>query len=108
MQPNLLVQVEEFRALKGAMDEITKPTELTEAVAGLLVAADLDKRTFRMKLDSGERISGEFTDALTVEQKAELPQRYSAMVRTTTTIKPAIEKREVSHFLVRLLETLGV
>jgi hypothetical protein len=106
--PTLLVQVQEFKALKQAMDKISEPTEATETVVGLLVAADMDKHTFRMKLDSGDRISGEFVDAINQKQRAELPQRYSALVRTTTTIKPAIEKKEVSHFLVQLLKRLQV
>lgn len=104
----LLVQTQEFKALKDAMDQITEPKEETLPVTGILTMADMDKRTFRMKLDSGERITGTFVDAISEEQRAELPRRYEALVRTTTEIQPAIEKLNVTRFLVRLGRQLQI
>jgi hypothetical protein len=101
--PSLLIQVPEFRALKEAMNQITEPQEVTLPMTGVLTMADMDKRTFRMLLDSGERINGTFADAITEEHRAELPRGYEALIRTTTKIHPAIEKKEVSRFLVQLL-----
>jgi hypothetical protein len=106
--PPLLVQIQEFTKLKEAMNKITEPTEVEELVTGLLLMADMDRRTFRMKLDSGERIDGRFSDAINQDQKAELPQRYVASVRTTRTIKPAIEKVVEARFLVRLVRQLPI
>ena len=105
-KPPLLTQVQEFRLLKQAMSKIEEPVEVERTMAGILEGASTKKRTFEMKLDSGEEISGKFVNAISEEQRAELPRRYSALIRTTTTIKPALEKRDVSHFLVRLLERL--
>ena len=59
--PPLFVQIQEFKKLKEAMDKITEPTEIEESVVGLLLMADMERRTFRMKLDSGEHIDGKFT-----------------------------------------------
>lgn len=105
--PGLLVQAKEFTRLKSAMDKITEPSEVTEPVTGELTMADMDKRRFRMKLDSGERISGAFTDAINEQQRAQLPQRYEALVRTTKQLKPAIEKLEQSRFLVQLIRRIS-
>jgi hypothetical protein len=106
--PRLLVQVQEFKVLKAAMEKINEPTEVTETVRGLLLMADMDRRTFRMKLDSGERISGTFVEAISEEQRAELPRSYEARIRTTTQIHPATEKVDVSRFLVQLVRELRV
>lgn len=104
----LLVQLQEFQAIKEAMSKIDEPVETERTVAGLLEGASIKRGTFEMRLDSGEELKGRFSDAISEQQKAKLPQRYSAVVRTTTTIKPAIEKKEVVHFLVRLLQQLDV
>jgi hypothetical protein len=92
--PNLILQVQEFKVLKETMNQITEPKLETVPMTGLLTMADMDKRTFRMKLDSGERIDGTFVDAISEQQKAELPRRYEAIIRTTTEIQPAFGKGE--------------
>lgn len=104
--PPLLIQVQEFHLLKEAMSKIAEPVIAEQTTAGILEGASIKKRKFEMKLDSGEELEGKFTDAISEEQRAELPQRYSAVIRTTMIIKPATEKKEVSHFLVRLLAKL--
>jgi hypothetical protein len=100
----LLVQVQEFKLLKQTMDKISEPTEVVDSVTGVLRAADMEKHTFKMNLDSGERITGEFDNAITEIHKAALPQRYKAVIRTTTKIQPALEKLDVSRFLIELIE----
>jgi hypothetical protein len=102
-KPESLVQIQEFKRLKTAMDKVGEAQETVDQYVGLLRAADLDKRTFRMRLDSGESISGTFEEgAITAEHRATLPQRYLATIRTTTKIKPALEKLEQRRLLLEL------
>jgi hypothetical protein len=102
-KPEFLVQIQEFRQLKLAMDKISEAQETVDQFVGLLRAADLDKRTFKMRLDSGESVSGSFEEgAITEQHRAILPQRYVATIKTTTKIKAALQKPEQRRLLLQL------
>jgi hypothetical protein len=103
----LIVQVPEFEVLRTALTRVSEPQVRTEPVIGVLRMADMDNHTFRMKPDGGgEPIRGTFDDAISEEQKAQLPRRYKALIRTTTEVQPAFERVKKSTFLVQLLEEL--
>lgn len=89
--------------------QLSSPSVVTDRiVTGILEGASTRRQKFEITLDSGEEIDGDFVDAMSEEQRAELPQRYSAILRTTTAFTPATEKQEVSYFLVRLLRRLEI
>jgi hypothetical protein len=99
---NLLVQFPELKRLQDAIATISEPKVEEQVMPGLLVGANTSKRTFQMRLDTGEEISGAFVDAISQEHKVELPKHYQAVIRKTTQIKEATEQEEISYFLVRL------
>jgi len=101
-RPPLLVQFEELTLLKNALDSMSEPTITVDTLSGRLLAADLEKRTFKMRLDSGELIVGTFEGAITERHKATLPQRYIAVVATTTVLRLALEKAEIKRLLLEL------
>lgn len=105
----LLVQLQEFKSLQGAMYKFSEPMEEERLVSGILTAADIERLTFKMRLDSGERLRGRFTvGAITQQHKAELPRRYVARIRTATVILPATEKKQETHLLVELLAEMPI
>ena len=106
--PKLLVQVQEFRTIKNAFTEFSQRTEPPAFVTGLLISANSDKRTFEMRLDSGEPLRGSFVEAISPQHTAELPKRYIAKIITTRKIIPATEKEEVSHFLEELVREMPI
>ncbi|SPF43699.1 hypothetical protein SBA4_3090018 [Candidatus Sulfopaludibacter sp. SbA4] len=108
--PPLLVQVQEFKLLKQAMERATEPikTETEHTVTGKLEGASMRNRTFEMTIDSEGEVSGNFLDAISEAQTAELPQRYEAVIRTTTSVTPSTGRSRVSHFLVKLNHKLEV
>jgi hypothetical protein len=98
----LLVQKQEFKQLRDVIKQVSEPTVVEQVMPGLIQGASIAKHTFDMRLDSGEEISGKFTDAITLDNTIELPKRYAAVIRKTTQIKEATEQLEISYFLVRL------
>jgi hypothetical protein len=98
----LLVQKQEFKQLRDVIKKVSEPTVIEQVMPGLLLGASIAKHIFDMRLDTGEEISGKFTDAITLENTVVLPKRYSAVIRKTTQIKEATEQLDVSYFLVRL------
>jgi hypothetical protein len=106
-KPELLVQIQEFEALKAALANFTEPTTATESFTGKLIGASLRRRTFEMLLDDGELIGGTFVDAITEKHEAALPHRYEVLLQTTTRMNPAIEKIEQKHVLLQIIRDLA-
>lgn len=99
---SVLIQHQEFKRLQDAIETVSAPKEIEQVMPGMLVGANTSRHTFQMILDSGEEISGTFSDAISQEHKVELPKHYQAMIRKTTQIKEATEQEEISYFLVQL------
>jgi hypothetical protein len=106
--PRLLVQLPEFRSLEKAIKEVSVRTDPARYETGMLVAANVEKHTFELRLDSGEPLSGRFADAINADHTAELPKRYVAKIVTTRKITVATEREELSHFLVELGRELQI
>jgi hypothetical protein len=101
VRASLMLQEPELRRLKGAIEVTPDTHQETVSVTGLLYAADLNRRTFRLKVPGG-RIRGKFTGAITAEQKAILPQTYRAQLIKTTRMRYAMDQPEETYFLVSL------
>lgn len=80
----MLCQHEELQALRDDLSQTTVD-QLLE-VTGDLVAVDTEAYTFRIRLDEGKEIEGKYDDAITAEQAASVPARYSALIRKSTKI----------------------
>lgn len=106
--PRLLVQLQEFQTLERVIEEASVQTDPPRFVTGMLVAANVERHTFELRLDNGEPLSGKFVDAINAQHTAELPKRYVAKIVTTRKITPATEKEELSHFLEELVQEMPI
>ncbi|HEY5381138.1 MAG TPA: hypothetical protein VIJ65_02725 [Acidobacteriaceae bacterium] len=62
-------------------------TRQTTTTTGLLTAVDWDGKTFRLKADSGEEISGKYGEGvIQLEHAASVPARYTVTVVTITDV----------------------
>ncbi len=82
-------------AIQETSDEIVKEHRMTAELVGL----DVDVKNFHMKFGEKREIRGKISDSI---PKVEIPNRYVALIRTTTKINYATEREDVSHFLVSL------
>lgn len=71
-------------------------------VQGVLVAADIQRRTFRIFADDGTDIRGRFDDAISEAHKVSLPVRYVAVLRKHSKVILATDTEETSYHLLRL------
>jgi hypothetical protein len=97
-----LTQQPEFERLHKTIEQTSDQTIEERKVIGLLEGADIIRKSFRIKTDTGEDIRGLFTDAISEEQTVELPKRYRAIIITKEQIKYSTEEEIISHQLVKL------
>jgi hypothetical protein len=103
VRASLLIQEPELRRLTDAISVAPDTRTETLVLDGELQAADVKRRTFKLKI-AGGTIRGRFGDAITAEHKAMLPQRYRAYVLKTTRMRYAMDQPEETFFLTRLEE----
>jgi hypothetical protein len=102
IRSKLLTQQPELKRLHETIG-MTSEEVITELeITGTLVGAEITRKTFNIQLDNGEYIRGSFKDAISEEQKAELPTRYKAFVIKREQIKYSTEEPIVSHYLTKL------
>ena len=88
-QRTLLVQRQEFKRLRDVIKQVSEPVIVEQVMPGMLLGASTVKHSFDMRLDTGEDISGKFSDAIGQDNTVELPKRYAAVIRKTTQLKEA-------------------
>jgi hypothetical protein len=103
IRASLFIQEPELRRLTDAIAVAPDTRTETLILDGELQAADVKRRTFKVKIPGGT-IRGKFGDAITAEHKATLPQRYRAYVVKTTRMRYAMDQPEETFFLTRLEE----
>ncbi len=95
---SVLVQFEELEVLRTELSKATIDTPMT--ISGDLVVVNMDDNSFRLRADDGETIDGEFITAISQEQAARIPARYSAHIIKRTMIIPEPDgTQDVSYFL---------
>jgi len=97
-----LIQEPEFVALSELLERIAKTVEEPITPTGTLVGADVSTGRFHFVTSNDEDIRGRFTDAISESQAAQLPGRYTAILRKTTDTTYATDEEEVSYFLEKL------
>jgi hypothetical protein len=77
-------------------------SELT--VYANLVGVELTRRSFHLKLDTGEDIRGSLAEDIDISEKqtVELPRRYKAQIIKTEKIRYSTEQEDISYNLVNL------
>jgi hypothetical protein len=102
VQQKALIQRLEFESLQRAISETSEESSEEFTLSGLLAAADVIRHTFRLEPDDGEEIRGTSGDVISEAHTVELPKRYTATVRKTTTIRYSTEQEDVSYELLGL------
>jgi hypothetical protein len=97
----LLTQRPEFERLHKTIEQTSEQTVKEREIIGQLEGADVIKKTFHIKSDTGEEFKG-FTDIISESQTVELPKRYKAVIITREQIKYSTEEEIVSHQLIKL------
>ncbi len=102
VRAKLLVQRPEFEHLQRLIDETSQETREEITVTGQLVGADVERRSFHMRLESDTEIRGFFTDAIGLSHTVELPKLYRANITKTVTIRYSTEEEDIHYHLLRL------
>ncbi|MGA8151263.1 MAG: hypothetical protein WB952_09965 [Terriglobales bacterium] len=102
VRAEVLIQAPEFTALSEALDNIADRRELMIAPRGTLVGADIKSHRFHFVTDDDDDLRGAFSDAISESQVAEVPHKYSAIIRKTTETKYATDEELVTYFLEKL------
>lgn len=102
VRTKFFTQRPEFRRLEETInrtseESITKVTEY-----GDLVGADVSRKTFHLKLDSGVEIRGSFSEAISESQTVELPKRYRVQLVRNQRIFYSTEQEIVTYYLEKL------
>jgi hypothetical protein len=98
----VLIQTPEFHQLQEAIAK-TSDEEVREVVfTGELVGADVTKRYFHFRPDTGGDVKGHSGGIIDVSHTVTLPSRYKVTVRQTTRIHYSTEEEDVHYELLRL------
>jgi hypothetical protein len=101
VRTGIRMNVPRFRELQQIIGETSEQVVEEILVAGLLVGADVPRHAFHLVTDTGE-IRGTFIDTISEAHTVELPKRYSARIKKTTSIVYAVEEEKVSYLLLSL------
>lgn len=97
----MLCQFEQLEVLRAELSRATIETILN--VNGDLSAVDMDEFAFRITTDDGEKIEGQFSDAISPEHRANLPGRYAAtIIKETKIVEGPNGEQEVTYSLQKI------
>jgi len=103
VREEVLIQEPEFKALSETLENIEGHSETELTYSGTLVGADISSQRFHFVVSANdEDIRGSFVDAISDSQVAEIPRRYSAIIRKKTDTTYATEEEKTSYFLEKL------
>jgi hypothetical protein len=98
----LSVQRPELERLRDIIALSTEETTEEITVYGLLEAADIRRRTFRILADDGTDIRGHFDQAISEAHTVVLPRRYVAVLRKRSRVILATDQEDITYHLLRL------
>jgi hypothetical protein len=103
VREEVLIQEPEFSALSETLENIEGHSETVLTYSGTLVGADTSSHRFHFVVAVNDvDIRGSFSEAISDSQVAEVPRRYSAVIRKTTDTTYATEEEKTSYFLEKL------
>ena len=103
VRAEVMIQAPEFAALSESLEKIGVHDERTITPSGTLVGADIKSHVFHFVTIDDQDIRGRFADAISEKQAAQLPGRYTAIIRKTTDTTYATEEEKVTYFLEHLV-----
>ncbi len=102
IRASLLIQTPELRRLQSAIAATSEEIVQEIEISGILVGADVARRTFHLKTETGDDVRGAFIDAIGDEHTVELPKPYRIRVRKTSKIYYSTEREDVTYVLLGL------
>lgn len=100
----LLAQRPELERLHQTINLTSEERISEQTVTANLVGVELTRRSFHLKLDTGEDIRGSLSEDIDISEKqtVELPRRYVAQIRKTEKIRYSTEQEDISYNLLKL------
>ncbi len=98
----LFLQAPEISGLRNAILLSDYSAPRTIEVVGVLVGADMDRKSFHFKTEARQDLRGRFLDAITTEHRVQLPAPYTAKLRVTTQTTYATNQEEDEYCLLSL------
>jgi len=98
----LLIQPPQFSRLVDTIAATSDETVEDLSLVGILVGADVTRKTFHLKFPEGDEITGSFDDAISEQHRVTLPRQYRVILRKTTKIVYSTEKEDEKYHLVRV------
>jgi hypothetical protein len=99
----VLIQAPEFDLLYNSLERIVETRDEEVVVQGILVGADAKSKRFHFVIgNSFEEIRGRFTDAISDDEQASIPGKYTARLHKTTEVSYATDEEKISYLLLRL------
>jgi hypothetical protein len=102
IRAEVVIQAPEFTALSETLESIGERRETTITPKGTLVGADTKSHRFHFVTASDEDIRGSFSEAISESREAELPHKYTAVIKKTTETRYATDEEVVTYFLEKL------
>lgn len=91
---NLFLEAQDFSELVGTINNTTETIEEDIEVAGRLVGADVQRRTFHLVLPSGEELRGNFGSLISPTQTFEVGRTYNTTLKRRVKVYYATEEEE--------------
>ena len=103
VKSSLLIQQQELRELQLTIGATSDETETTIEIPGVLIGADIDRRTFHLKIEGEEDISGTMSPLIGTKATLELSKHYTATILRKTKTIYVTEKDEITNFLLKIV-----
>jgi len=103
VKSSLLIQQQELRELQSTIGATSEETETTIEIPGVLIGADIDRRTFHLKIEGEEDVSGTMSPLIGTKVTLELGKRYTATILRKTKTVYVTEKDEITNFLLKIV-----
>jgi hypothetical protein len=99
----VLIQAPEFGLLYKSLERIVETRDEEIVVEGILVGADVKSKRFHFVISgSFEKIRGRFTNAISDDEQASIPSKYTARLYKTTEVSYAMDEEKISYVLLHL------
>ena len=104
IRTHLHAQQPELQKLHQTIGVTSDESSSEQTHDATLVGVDVSRRSFHLKLDTGEEIRGSLAKDLDISERqtVELPKRYRAQIRKTEKIHYSTEEEDISYNLLKL------
>lgn len=97
----LFIQIQELQRLREIIERASEAETQTIEIEGMLVQADIERDTFRLKLPTGEEIGGSVEPGVfaSLAEGVTLDRMYHCQIEKTTVLRLSMDTDEISYVL---------